>query len=195
MRQKIAGIPCVFQDFLTQPAAALAARLCSEPAGTASEHRSYQQQGMGIKKYRSAPPENRPRPANWYRHTPVARAVADAEQHRSPYFAGGLRARATSQPHATLRAYSYSTNPIWLYPLQMRRQKRPPPRRGPRRHRWGVFWTGNRAGPGVYSAAAMAFILPMVMSPMLAMSSAVKAWRKLSENRICALGGNSSSPK
>ena len=138
-RQKFAGIPCVFQDFLTQPAAALAAKLCSEPAGTASEHRSYQQQGMGIKKYRSAPPEDRPRPANWYRHTPVARAVADAEQHRSPYFAGGLRARATSQPHATLRAYSYSTNPIWLYPLQMRRQKRPPPRRGPRRHRWGVF--------------------------------------------------------
>ena len=35
-RQKIAGILCVFQDFLTQSAAILAAKICVEAIGTAS---------------------------------------------------------------------------------------------------------------------------------------------------------------
>jgi hypothetical protein len=36
-RQKIAGILCVFQDFLTQSAAILAAEICVEAIGTASK--------------------------------------------------------------------------------------------------------------------------------------------------------------
>jgi hypothetical protein len=34
-RQKITGILCVFQDFLTQSAAILAAKICVEAIGTA----------------------------------------------------------------------------------------------------------------------------------------------------------------
>ena len=36
-RQKIAGILCVFQDFLTRPAAFLAAKMCAWAIGTASK--------------------------------------------------------------------------------------------------------------------------------------------------------------
>ena len=36
-RQKIAGILCVFQDFLTQPAAFGAAKMCAGAIGTASK--------------------------------------------------------------------------------------------------------------------------------------------------------------
>ncbi len=35
-RQKIAGILCIFQDFLTQSAAILAAKICAEAIGAAS---------------------------------------------------------------------------------------------------------------------------------------------------------------
>ena len=40
-RQKIAGILCVFQDFLTQSAAILAAKICVEAIGTASKGQKF----------------------------------------------------------------------------------------------------------------------------------------------------------
>lgn len=57
---------------------------------------------------------------------------------------------------------------------------------------------GERSGQCIadfsYSSAPIFFIRFSTISPALARSSAVKAWRKLSENRIWAFGGNSSSP-
>ena len=99
---------------------------------------------------------------------------------------------------ATLRAYSYSTNPNFVAALLKTDGENVRIPRGllqPQRGKSAGTEGLPQQSLGVYSAAAIAFILLMAMSPMLAISSAVKAYRKLSENRICALGGNSSSPK
>ena len=60
------------------------------------------------------------------------RLVADAAYHRRPYFTGAFRARATSQPLATLRAML--TLPILFHsaagPLARQRQYHTPNRRG-----------------------------------------------------------------
>ncbi len=55
------------------------------------------------KKYMPIQTAVRPCGKNWHVYI-RGRAVADAALHRRPYFTGAFRARATSQPLATLRA-------------------------------------------------------------------------------------------
>ncbi len=130
-------------------------------------------------------------------------AVADAAYHRRPYFAGAFRARATSQPLATLR--DMLTLPI-LFSCFLRST----PENGVIIHypflycnKFHKLFSNIFSPPAAHCrrgcrsshrAAARAFIRFRTMSPILAISSAVKAVRKLSENRIWPLGGNSSSP-
>ena len=101
------------------------------------------------------------------------RLVADAAYHRRPYFAGVLRARATSQPLATLR--DMLTLPIlFCFPLG------PSPRRQGyhtpygrilqvlSQRFWGKFFRAHRAAP-------ILFMRFRTISPTLARSSAVNA--------------------
>lgn len=134
-------------------------------------------------------------------------------------FHGVLRARATSQPLATLRAVL--TLPIHLFlrgspqlrlyhiPCHFRLQyffqtflkflyvSKPPlpaPLSVPGGQANKARRTAVPCGKTYYREAPIFFMRPMTISPILAISSAVKAWRKFSENRTWALGGNSSSP-
>ena len=159
--------------------------------------------GIGVKKI---PIPSANRALNWYLIHPKC-AVADAVLHRRPYFTGVLRARATSQPLATLRAIL--TLPILFFMIFCGLC-----------HKTltsytiflGIAISFTKISKKLkecyklllvtllyhYALAVrerpMAFIRLITISPILAISSVEKAWRKLSENKICALGGNSSSP-
>lgn len=105
--------------------------------------------------------------------TRAARLVADAAYHRRPYFAGVLRARATSQPLATLR--DMLTLPILFYcppGPSSRQQGYHTPYGGIlqvlSQRFWGKFFR-------FYSSAPIFFMRLSTMSPTLARSSAVKA--------------------
>lgn len=99
--------------------------------------------------------------------------VADAAHHRRPYFAGVLRARATSQPLATLR--DMLTLPILLScpPGPSSRQQ------GYHTPYGGILQVLSQRFRGKffrsYNSAPIFFMRPSTMSPTLARSSAVKA--------------------
>ncbi len=99
--------------------------------------------------------------------------VADAAYHRRPYFAGVLRARATSQPLATLR--DMLTLPILLCcppGPSSRQQGYHTPYGGILQVLSQRFWEKFSAP---YNSAPIFFMRPSTMSPTLARSSAVKA--------------------
>lgn len=101
------------------------------------------------------------------------RLVADAAYHRRPYFAGVLRARATSHPLATLRD-------MLTLPILFLRRRDPHPGNGEIIHH--TLYDCNNPGedfPGNFSRphrpAPILFIRLRTMSPAFTRSSAVKA--------------------
>ena len=148
--------------------------------------------GIGTKKYQF--------PArhalNWYLIHPKC-AVADAALHRRPNFAGVLRARATSQPLATLRAMltlPILFNCVRVFPrghrhhtpsrdrlqyLSQRFAKKFPPKRWEFFEYFLIVLTISAFPKMRYAYLArdapMAFMRLMTISPIFAISSAVKA--------------------
>ncbi len=101
------------------------------------------------------------------------RLVADAAYHRRPYFTGAFRARATSQPLATLR--DMLTLPI----LFDSAAGTPVPATGLSYTIWTrIASSFTKIFREIYapcSADPIRFIRPSTMSPITAISSAVKA--------------------